>query len=127
MKGYSAYAGGLALGFMMIPLIIRTTEEMLALVPNSYREAAFALGIPHWRIVLNRRPQNGGQGNHYRHPAGGGARGGRNRAPAFHRFGQPFLEPQTFRADCLLPRQIYTMPSRLMMTGTGRPGRGRWS
>jgi phosphate transport system permease protein len=53
ITGYSAYAGGLALGFMMIPLIIRTTEEMLALVPNSYREAAFALGIPHWRIVLN--------------------------------------------------------------------------
>jgi phosphate transport system permease protein len=53
MTGYSAYAAGLALGFMTIPLIIRTTEEMLALVPNSYREAAFALGIPHWRIVLN--------------------------------------------------------------------------
>jgi phosphate transport system permease protein len=53
VTGYSAYAGGLALGFMMIPIIIRTTEEMLALVPNSYREAAFALGIPHWRIVLN--------------------------------------------------------------------------
>jgi phosphate transport system permease protein len=51
--GYSAYAAGLALGFLMIPLIIRTTEEMLALVPNSFREAAFALGIPHWRIVLN--------------------------------------------------------------------------
>jgi len=53
MQGYSAYAGGLALGFMMIPIITRTTEEMLALVPNGYREAAFALGIPHWRIVLN--------------------------------------------------------------------------
>jgi phosphate transport system permease protein len=53
MHGYSAYAGGLALGFMMIPLTIRTTEEMLALVPNSYREAAYALGIPQWRIVLN--------------------------------------------------------------------------
>jgi phosphate transport system permease protein len=53
ITGFSAYAGGLALGFMMIPLIIRNTEEMLALVPNSYREAAFALGIPRWRIVLN--------------------------------------------------------------------------
>lgn len=53
MKSFSAYAGGLALGFMMIPLIIRTTEEMLALVPNGYREAAVALGIPHWKIVLN--------------------------------------------------------------------------
>ncbi len=52
MKGASAYAGGLALGFMMIPLIIRTTEEMLTLVPNSYREAALALGIPQWKIVV---------------------------------------------------------------------------
>ena len=46
MKGASAYAGGLALGLITIPLIARTTEEMLALVPNSYREAALALGIP---------------------------------------------------------------------------------
>ena len=52
-RGYSAYAAGLALGFMMVPLVIRSTEEMIALVPNGYREAAFALGIPHWRIVLN--------------------------------------------------------------------------
>jgi phosphate transport system permease protein len=53
MKGASAYAGGLALGLIMIPLIIRTTEEMLALVPNSYREAAMALGIPKWKSVLH--------------------------------------------------------------------------
>jgi phosphate transport system permease protein len=53
MKGASAYAGGLALGLIMIPLVIRTTEEMLALVPNSYREAAMALGIPKWKGVLH--------------------------------------------------------------------------
>jgi phosphate transport system permease protein len=52
MKGASAYAGGLALGFIMIPLVIRTTEEMLHLVPNDYREAALALGIPKWKSVL---------------------------------------------------------------------------
>ncbi|MGA2542410.1 MAG: phosphate ABC transporter permease PstA [Verrucomicrobiota bacterium] len=62
ITGYSAYAAGLALGFMMIPLIIRTTEEMLVLVPNSYREAAFALGIPHWRIVLNIVLKTAGKG-----------------------------------------------------------------
>ena len=43
-QGFSAYAGGLALGLMMIPLIMRTTEEVLLLVPDSYREAALALG-----------------------------------------------------------------------------------
>ncbi|HVM62564.1 MAG TPA: phosphate ABC transporter permease PstA [Verrucomicrobiae bacterium] len=52
MKGFSAYAGGVALGFMMIPLIIRTTEEVLLLVPNGYREAALALGISRWKIVV---------------------------------------------------------------------------
>jgi phosphate transport system permease protein len=52
MKGFSVYAGGVALGFMMIPLIIRTTEEVLLLVPNGYREAALALGISRWKIIL---------------------------------------------------------------------------
>jgi phosphate transport system permease protein len=51
MKGFSAYAGGLALGLMMIPLVMRTTEEMLLLVPQGYREAALALGIPRWKII----------------------------------------------------------------------------
>lgn len=53
MKSFSAYAGGVALGCIMIPLIIRTTEEMLALVPNSYREAAYALGIARWKVILH--------------------------------------------------------------------------
>ncbi len=52
MKGFSAWAGGIVLGFMMIPLIMRTTEEVLLLVPGGYREAAFALGIPQWRTIL---------------------------------------------------------------------------
>src|ERR1019366_3100904 len=43
MKGFSTLAGGLALGFIMIPLVLRTTEEVLVLVPNAYREAALAL------------------------------------------------------------------------------------
>jgi phosphate transport system permease protein len=52
MKGASAYAGGLALGFIMIPLVLRTTEEMLNLVPNGYREGALALGIAKWKMVV---------------------------------------------------------------------------
>ncbi len=50
--GYSALAAGITLGFIMIPLILRTTEEVLRLVPNGYREAALALGISEWRISL---------------------------------------------------------------------------
>ena len=52
-KSFSAYAGGIALGFMMIPLIMRTTEEVLLLVPNGYREAALALGISRWKTIFH--------------------------------------------------------------------------
>ena len=52
MKGFSAWAGGIVLGMMMVPLIMRTTEEVLLLVPNSYREAALALGIAKWRTIV---------------------------------------------------------------------------
>jgi phosphate transport system permease protein len=51
-KSFSAYAGGLALGLMMIPLIMRTTEEVLLLVPNGYREASLALGISRWKTII---------------------------------------------------------------------------
>jgi phosphate transport system permease protein len=51
-KSFSAWAGGLVLGMMMIPLIMRTTEEVLLLVPGGYREAALALGISRWRTIV---------------------------------------------------------------------------
>jgi phosphate transport system permease protein len=51
-KTFSAYAGGMALGLMMVPLVMRTTEEVLILVPQSYREAALALGIARWKVIL---------------------------------------------------------------------------
>ncbi|HJQ09729.1 MAG TPA: phosphate ABC transporter permease PstA [Gemmatimonadaceae bacterium] len=50
---FSALAGGIALGAMMIPLVTRTTEEMLKVVPNSLREAALALGYQRWRTSLS--------------------------------------------------------------------------
>jgi phosphate transport system permease protein len=49
---FSALAGGIALGAMMIPLVTRTTEEMIKVVPNSLREAALALGYQRWRTSL---------------------------------------------------------------------------
>jgi len=52
-KHFSAFSGGVALGIMMIPTITRTTEEMLATVPNAVREAALGLGVPAWRSVLS--------------------------------------------------------------------------
>jgi phosphate transport system permease protein len=52
VRHFSALAGGVALGAMMIPLVTRATEEMIRLVPTSLREAALALGYPRWRTSL---------------------------------------------------------------------------
>jgi phosphate transport system permease protein len=51
--GFSALAGGIALGFLMIPTVMRTTEEILRLVPNSMREASLALGAARWRTMFS--------------------------------------------------------------------------
>ncbi len=51
-KKFSAIAGILALALIVIPVVIRTTENMLTLVPNALREAAYALGTPKWRVIL---------------------------------------------------------------------------
>jgi phosphate transport system permease protein len=53
MGHFSAMAGGIALGIMMIPTVCRTTEEMLLMVPHAVREAALGLGVPNWRSVLS--------------------------------------------------------------------------
>jgi phosphate transport system permease protein len=52
MKHFSALAGGVALALIMVPIVARTTEEMLKLVPHSMREGALALGAPQWRVTL---------------------------------------------------------------------------
>lgn len=52
-KHFSAFSGGVALGIMMIPTVARATEEMLLMVPNIIREAAYGLGIPRWRTTLS--------------------------------------------------------------------------
>jgi phosphate transport system permease protein len=51
-KHYSGWAGAVALAIIAVPVVVRTTETMLLLVPNSMREAATALGAPQWRVVL---------------------------------------------------------------------------
>ncbi len=52
VKHYSGWAGAVALAIIAVPVVVRTTETMLLLVPNSLREAAVALGAPQWRVVL---------------------------------------------------------------------------
>ena len=52
MGHFSALAGGIALGFIVLPVVVRTTDEMLRLVPAQMREAALSLGVPQWKVIL---------------------------------------------------------------------------
>ena len=52
MKRFSALAGGFALAVIMLPIVVRTSEEIVRLVPSSLREAALALGVPEWKMLL---------------------------------------------------------------------------
>ena len=49
---YSAYSGSLALALIVLPVVVRTTDEMLALVPSAMREAALSLGVPQWKVTM---------------------------------------------------------------------------
>jgi phosphate transport system permease protein len=53
MRGFSGWAGTLALALIVIPVVLRTTENMLSLIPNALREAAYALGTPKWKVILS--------------------------------------------------------------------------
>ena len=53
LKSFSGFAGVLALALIVIPVVIRTTENMLALIPNALREAAYALGTPKWKVIYS--------------------------------------------------------------------------
>jgi phosphate transport system permease protein len=52
-KGFSGFAAGMALAILMMPIVVRASEEMLKLVPNDLREASYALGVPRWRTILS--------------------------------------------------------------------------
>lgn len=53
MKGFSAYAGALALALLVFPVVVKSTEEILKLLPPNIREAGLALGIPRWRVIVS--------------------------------------------------------------------------
>jgi len=52
MGYFSALAGGIALAFIVLPVVVRTTDEMLQLVPSQMREAALSLGVPQWKVTM---------------------------------------------------------------------------
>ncbi len=105
--GFSGWAGALALAILVIPIVVRTTEDMLRLIPVSLREAAIALGAPTLeddRVRLLPR----GAGRHAdRRVAGGGAGCRRDRAAAVHVAGQPRTGPASVAPMSSLPVTIY--------------------
>ncbi len=125
-KSFSAYAGGLALALIMIPLILRTTEEVVLLVPNGYREACTR---PRCQPVENNRPhcnEDCIQGNHHWHFAGVSTDRRRDRPASFHCFWKPVLESQPYMSPSPRSRCKFSPTQFLpMMTGIVRPGLAR--
>ena len=66
----SGFAGSLALAILMMPVVVRSTEEMLKLVPNELREASLALGVPKWRTILEGGPADRHRRHHHGRHAG---------------------------------------------------------
>ena len=104
---FSAFSGGVALAFIMLPIIVRTTEEMLRLVPNALREGSLALGAPEWKTSL-----------HIILPAAwngvltgimlAAARAAGEAAPLlFTAFGNPFMSTDISQPIATLPQTVF--------------------
>ena len=105
---FSALAGGVALAIMMVPTITRTTEEMLLLVPQAVREAAYGLGVSRWRTTLSITLAHRDLGSHHRGDAGVCPGGGRDGAAAVYRVRQPVLELEDEPAHrCAVAADLY--------------------
>jgi phosphate transport system permease protein len=107
-RGFSALAGGVALGAMMIPLVTRTTEEMLLVVPNSLREAALALGYARWRTSISVVLRTALAGIATGALVAVARIAGETAPLLFTAFGNQFWSTSLRQAIAALPVQIYT-------------------
>jgi phosphate transport system permease protein len=107
-KGFSAYAGGLALGLIMIPLILRTTEEVILLVPNGYREAALALGVSRWKTIVHIVMKTASKGIVTGILLALARVGGETAPLLFTAFGNRFWNHSLSQPIAALPLQIFT-------------------
>jgi phosphate transport system permease protein len=107
-KGFSAYAGGLALGLIMIPLILRTTEEVILLVPNGYREAALALGVSRWKTIVHIVMKTASKGIITGILLALARVGGETAPLLFTAFGNHFWNHSLSQPIAALPLQIFT-------------------
>jgi phosphate transport system permease protein len=104
---FSALAGGVALGIMMIPTVCRTTEEMLLMVPHAVREAALALGVPNWRSVLSITVKTASPGIITGCMLAFARVAGETAPLIFTAFGNAFWSTSLTRPIAALPLQIY--------------------
>jgi phosphate transport system permease protein len=107
-KHFSAVAGGAALGVMMIPTIMRATEEMLLMVPQSVREAALGLGIPHWRTTVSITLRTATSGVITGIMLAFTRVAGETAPLLFTAFGNQFWNFELHQPTAALPLQIYT-------------------
>jgi len=107
-KGFSAYAGGLALALIMIPLILRTTEEVILLVPNGYREAALALGVSRWKTIVHIVMKTASKGIITGILLALARVGGETAPLLFTAFGNRFWNHSLSQPIAALPLQIFT-------------------
>ena len=119
---FSAWAGALALALIVVPVVVRTTDDMLKLVPNSLREAAMALGAPVWKMITlityraastGLSPASCSRSRHQR----------RNGAAALHLIEQPVLVDEHGRTDGQSAGR--DLPVRIARPGLAPPCVGR--
>jgi phosphate transport system permease protein len=107
-KHFSAFSGGIALAIMMVPTVARATEEMLLMVPNNVREAAFGLGIPKWRTTLSITLRTASAGVITGCMLAFARIAGETAPLLFTAFGNQFWNKNPNQPTAALPLQIYT-------------------
>lgn len=108
MGHFSALAGSVALAVIMVPLVLRTTEEFIRLVPPSIREAALALGIPQWKVVLRIVLPTAGRGIATGAILAVSRVAGETAPLIFTAFGNRFWDSGLLNPIATLPHTIYT-------------------
>ena len=124
MHSYSALSGGVALAMIMVPVIARTAEESLRLVPNTMREAALAFGITRWRAVIGVIIPGAMTGIITGMMLGVARIAGETAPLLFTALGSQFGVQGLLKPIGALPLQIYLMPCRLINQNNNKPGRG---
>lgn len=107
MGTFSAFSGGIALGIMMLPIIVRTTEETLKLIPDTLKEASLSLGVPYYRTILKVILPAGASGIVTGILISVARIAGETAPLLFTAFGNPFMESNIFKPMNSLPLLIF--------------------